>query len=111
MVRMLTGRPPGYFFPSPRSGSRGGIGHVKANFNPHDPTQNPPASAYLPGDDGLGNFQGFLAGQVPSDGAVDDVDMLDYFDDSLWPEPTCNDIVSCIVKQRELELARLPGAR
>ncbi len=109
LVRVLTGRPPGYFFPSPRKGAPPGIGPVKFPFNANDPSQNPLASSYLQGNDGLGEFEGFMPGTVPDTSAVDDLALLEYFDDSLWPEPACTDVASCLAENRRQILARLPG--
>ncbi len=95
MIRVSTGRPPGYFFPSPRKNAGKGLGVLPSNFVASDPSMNPPASSYLGGNDGLGAFMGFTPGAIPDDGAVDDLDALDYFDDSLWPDPVCDDPVSC----------------
>lgn len=108
-VRVFTGRPPGYFFPSPRKGARLGTGPIAGGFLPADPTLNPAASSYLPGDDGLNGFNGFLQGEVPDDGVVDELEMLDYFNDDLWPEPLCTDVASCLAERRQVILARLPG--
>jgi hypothetical protein len=95
-VRVFTGLPPGYFFPSPRKGARLGTGPIGHGFLESDPSMNPAASSYLPGDDGLGGFNGFLAGEIPDDGAVDDLELLDYFDDSLYPAAACADINACV---------------
>ena len=96
LIRVFTGRPPGFFFPSPKKGAKFGTGFLPPNFNPGDPNQNPLASTYLPGDDGLGTFNGFTAGQPPDDTAVDELDTLDYFDDSLYPSPNCDDPATCL---------------
>jgi hypothetical protein len=97
LVKVTTGRPIGYFLPSPRKGAPVGIGQMPLNFNLSDPTMNPPASSYFSGDDGLGTFQGFTDGQVPDDGAVDDLTILEYFDDGLYDPPACGDPVQCLL--------------
>lgn len=91
LIRLTTGLPPGYFFPSPRSGVAAGIGFLQKEFNKADPGQNPPASAYLKGDDGLGGFSGYSAGVTPDDTDVDSAAMLDFFNDDLWPDPKFDD--------------------
>jgi hypothetical protein len=96
LVRVTTGLPIGFFLPSPRGSSPLGVGRLPLNFNPGDPSQNPPASSYFAFDDGLGTFSGFANGVTPDDGAVDDVSMLDYFDDSLYGPPDCTDLETCI---------------
>lgn len=98
LVRVTTGLPLGYFLPSRRSGVGAGLGPIPSNFVATDPTMNPPASDYFAGDDGLGTFSGFADGVVPDDGAVDDLSMLDYFDDSLYPPSPCSDAVTCAQK-------------
>jgi hypothetical protein len=90
-VRLFTGLPPGYYFPSPRSAVAVGLGKLPLGFNASDPAQNPPASAYLPGNDGLGNFSGFSAGYLPDDTDVDGATMLDYFNDALYPDARFGD--------------------
>src|SRR5438552_3799157 len=67
LIRLTTGVPPGYFFPSPRSGISAGLGALQKGFNKADPSQNPPASSYLSGNDGLGDFSGYSAGIEPED--------------------------------------------
>ena len=95
MLRLGTGRPPGYFFPSPRKGAAHGLGILPPGMNFADPQQNPPASSYLGSDDGLGLFNGFQAGQPPDNSSVDDAQPLDYFNDDLWPDPNCPDGQNC----------------
>ena len=96
LVRVTTGLPIGYFLPSPRKGVGAGLGFLPDNFDPSDPTMNPPASSYFSGDDGLGAFSGFTSGEVPDDGAVDDLTVLDYFNTDLYPPPQCTDWISCL---------------
>jgi hypothetical protein len=96
LVRVTTGLPIGFFLPSPRRGAGVGIGQLPFNFDATDPAMNPPASSYFQGDDGLGAFSGFANGEIPSDGAVDDLSPLDYFDDGLYPDPNCSDPVHCL---------------
>lgn len=98
MTRLGTGYPPGFFFPSPRRSAGRGMGFVPLNFNAGDPSQNPPASAYLGDDDSLGGFMGFQAGVIPDNSAVDDAQPLDYFDDSLYPDANCTDPATCLAR-------------
>jgi hypothetical protein len=103
-LRLFTGRPPGYFFPSPRARAGPGLGPVAHGFLASDPGDNPPASSYLQGDDGLGTFDGFAPGVTPQATDVDGAQPLDYFDDSLYDIPTCSDLASCL--QAAFEHAR-----
>jgi len=96
LVRVFTGLPPGFFFPSPKKGAKVGSGFLPPGFNFQDTTFNPPASNYL-GNDGLPDgFSGFVAGVTPDDSSVDDLSELDYFDESLYAQPACNDTASCL---------------
>jgi hypothetical protein len=95
MIRLATGLPPGFFFPSPRAGAAKGVGTLPLNFLPSDPSMNPPASNYLPGNDGFGNWNGFTNTTNPEDTAVDQGGPLDYFNDGLYPPSPCGDPISC----------------
>lgn len=96
LVRVTTGLPMGYFLPSPRKNAAPGLGPTPLNFDPGNPAMNPPASEYFSNDDGLGTFAGFADGTIPDDGAVDDLSILDYFDDGLYDTPLCQDPVHCL---------------
>ena len=96
LVRVATGYPMGFFMPSPRKNAPPGLGGLPLNFSPSDPSMNPPPSSYFAFDDGLGPFNGFAPGDVPPDTAVDDLTILDYFDDGLYDPPVCNDLNTCI---------------
>jgi len=110
LVRMLTGLPPGWFFPSPRKGARKGLTAPTLTKSAFAEAKDQPASSYLPGDDGLSGFDGFVPGEIPNDGAVDDLEALDFYSDDLYPLGECPDLASCILEQRLLELSRIPGA-
>jgi hypothetical protein len=105
LVRVTTGYPIGFFMPSPRSNAPAGIGQLPLNFDSSDPSMNPPASSYFTGDDGLGAFSGFTDGAIPDDGAVDDLTILDYFNDGLYPPPNCSDPVSCLAAYQQAAFA------
>lgn len=96
LVKIFTGLPPGFFLPSPLSGAQKGTGLLPANFNPNDPSQNPPASSYM-GSDGLpSGWDGFLPGvDVPMD-AVNALATLDFFNCDNYPSPTCNNVGDCL---------------
>lgn len=96
MTRLYTGRPPGYFFPSPRRSAPKGLGFMPATMNFDDTSANPPASAYLGEDDGMSFFDGFQPGSIPDNSSVDGAQPLDYFDDGLYPASACTDPVSCL---------------
>jgi len=87
----LSGLPLGYFLPSPSKGVGAGLGPTKFPFNPSDPAQNPVASSYFNGDDGLGGFGGFDLTQIPPDTAADGTTALDYFNDDLYPSSNYSD--------------------
>jgi hypothetical protein len=99
LIRAVTGRPPGYWFPSPKGASGGVFSPPKFPFNFTDPAQNPPTSTYLPGDDGLGDLSGSLVGFQFADGAVDQAAPLDYFNDDLYPDTICpyGDAAKCFL--------------
>jgi hypothetical protein len=109
MTRLYTGRPPGYFFPSPRRGAGKGLGFMPANMDFADPAANPPTSAYLGEDDGIGLFDGFMAGQVPDNSSVDGAQPLDYFDDGMYPAGSCTDPVSCLEAMWQRNAAAVKG--
>lgn len=105
LIHAVTGRPPGYFFPSPRGASGIPFAPVPFDFNPSDPSQNPPTSDYL-GNDGVGDLSGYTDGFTYLNGAVDQVGPLDYFNDDLYPEPVCSDPAQCLAQALQ---AVLPG--
>jgi hypothetical protein len=96
LIRAVTGYPPGYWFPSPRGASSRYFAPVAAGFNPLDPAQNPPASHYLDTDDGTGNVPPIDIGYTLSVDAIDKVDAIDFWDDSLYPAPACSDPIACL---------------
>lgn len=107
MIRVYTGKPPSYFFPSPRPGLPPYLGILPANANLNDPLINPPASFYLAADDGFAGSS-FLAGDTPlPDSSVDDLEMLDYFDDDLYPAPACGDPISCFRAIRNTQIQNM----
>lgn len=94
-IRQVTGVPPGFFLPSPSKFAPPGLGFLPANFDPRDPLQNPPPSYYLAYDGGVQDFSFLAPGDTIDDGAVDDVEALDYFSSDAYPGPDCIDIASC----------------
>lgn len=96
LIRQISGFPPAYFMPSPRHNAPLGIGKLAFNFDPGNPAQNPPASYYLGLDSEVPSY-GFLGdGEVISDDAVDDVNMLDAFNSELYDDTNCLDPVQCM---------------
>jgi len=94
--RVFTGLPPGYFVPSPKPTAKKGTGFLPLDFDPFNADMNPVASSYM-GNEGLpGDFSGFIEGEIPDDSAVDDLTLLDYFDDNLFLDPVCTDPASCL---------------
>lgn len=102
LVRVLTGRPPGYFFGAPGVSSGSPFSLPKFPLNLTDPSQNPLASTLLGTDDGIGNVNGFLSGFQFGDGAADQTSPLPIFDDSLYPASPCTDTVQCLAKALQL---------
>jgi hypothetical protein len=107
LIHAVTGRPPGYWFPSPKGSKGGPWAPVPLNFLPTDPTMNPPTSTYLPGDDGVPDLSGFLDGLQFTEGSVDEVAMIDYFNNDLWPQPDCTDAAAC--QAQAILLLPIPG--
>jgi hypothetical protein len=104
-ARGLTGLPLGYFLPSPQKGVGTGLGPLPLNFNPGDPLQNPPASGFLGGDDGLGDFGGWDGTDPLPDDTMDDMQPLPYFVDDDYPSSPCNDAASCAAAAFAAQLA------
>jgi len=96
LFKVFTGLPPGYFLPSPRKSAPKGAGFLPFNFTSGDPTYNPIASSFLGNDGFPDGFSGFLPGVEPDDSAVNDLQLLDYFDESLYSEPICIDTATCL---------------
>lgn len=101
LVKVITGMSPGYFFPSRSKKAPTGVAPPPAGHSFTESEFNPPASSYLPGGDGLADFEGFTPGEVPDDGAVDDLEALDYFNNDLYPELDCPDFLSCLIDATE----------
>lgn len=108
LVKVITGLPPSFWFPSPRKNAPAGIKPPKPGTSFTDPENNPSASSYLPGDDGLASFDGFTPGETPDDSAVDDLEALDYFDDSLYAQQNCDDPITCMLEA--ISTAEVAGA-
>lgn len=102
LIRIVTGRPPGYFFPSPRGSKGGAFAPVESNFVASDPAHNPPASSYMGFNDGVPADPPIDIGYTISVTAVDQTDVLDYFNDSLYPAPLCTDPVQCLNQSIQL---------
>ena len=99
LIRAVTGRPPGYYFPSPR-GSAGGY-FAAPNYSLPLPSQStsPPASTYL-GNDGLpADLSGMVDCYEYAPTSVDQVEPLDYFNDDLYPATICpyDDPAKCLL--------------
>lgn len=107
IIRATTGLPPGFFFPSPLGAQSKYFAPVPANFDPRNTAMNPPPSFYLGEDDGLEDVQPLILGFAPGDGAVDDIGILDFFDDELYPVSTCSDPTQCIQTAVNLGIATI----
>lgn len=109
LIRSLTGLPPAFFFPSPRKGAPLGLGFLPANFNPADPAQNPPASYYLGLDGGVPSLDALDPDTPVPDSLVDGADMLDAFDNSLFPSTGCADTAQCLQQAEQGLVASIYG--
>lgn len=96
LIAAVTGRPPGYWFPSPRGSGGGAFAPVGSNYLPSDPSQNPKVSSYLGYEDGITNTPPLDIGFTVGVTVVDHVDIMDYFNDALYPAPTCTDPAKCL---------------
>jgi hypothetical protein len=96
LIHAVTGRPPGYWFPSPRGA---GAGHFAPSGSPFQfaggKWQLAP-SAFLSGNEGLPDLTPYAADFLLADTAVDQAAPLDYFNDDLYPEPACTDPAACL---------------
>jgi hypothetical protein len=107
LIHALTGRPPGYWFPSPKAAKGSPFAPVPANFNFRDSAMNPPTSSYLPHDDGIGDFGAAFDGFQFADVAVDATAPLDYFNNDLYPLPACTDPEQCLEAARRLLIPKV----
>lgn len=98
LIRVFTGRPPGYFFGVKGINASSPFSIPKLPLNLTDPAQNPPASSFFSSDDGIGDTSAFQSGFTFADGAADQTDPLPIFDDSLYPASPCTDPVQCLAK-------------
>jgi hypothetical protein len=94
---VLTRRPLGYWFPSPRAHPSPGQAPVPIPSGPGTAPTFPLASSFLGEDDGLAAFPFPQLGFVSTASAVDDIDALDFFIDELYPAPQCADPVKCLI--------------
>lgn len=85
-IRQVTGLPPAFFLPSPSKSAPKGLGFLPSNFDPANPLQNPPASYYLPFDDGMPSLDFVTPGVPVSDDVVDTGQPLGYFDSSAYTD-------------------------
>jgi len=99
LIRVVTGRAPGYFFPSPRGKAGGPFAPVPGNFNCADPATNPPASHYLGTDDGIDGLSVPATGFEYTSNDTDQAQQLDYFDDDLYSDNGCpSDPSECLLR-------------
>lgn len=91
IIHAVTGRPPGYWFPSPKGGAGSPFAPVPSNFLASNPAMNPPTSHYLSYDDGFDQLPTPDLTFQFADASVDGGRPLDYFDDDLYPTNACPD--------------------
>jgi hypothetical protein len=99
LIHALTGRPPGYWFPSPRGSAGGPFAPPSFPFNFADPSQNPPTSSYLSNDGLPADLSGVVNCYEYTADAVDTVAPLDFFNDDLYPDTLCpyEDPAKCLL--------------
>jgi hypothetical protein len=98
LIRAVTGRPPGYWFPSPKGAAGGAFAPVLPFVTASGAIGGPTASDLLAADDGLLDTSSFFDGTQYMAGAVDQIAPLDYFDNTLYPESLCpNGASSCLI--------------
>jgi len=108
LVKVITGLSPGFWFPSPRKNAKKGTGPTPVGAKFTDSDVNPPASSYLPGNDGLEGFDGFTSGELPDDTVVDSLAPLDYFNDAAYTQQNCADPITCMLEA--ISTAEVAGA-
>jgi hypothetical protein len=96
LITAVTGRPPGFWFPSPRGAAGGAFAPVGSNYLPGVAALNPPVSSYLGFEDGIGNVPPLALPFALADNVVDTSQPVDAFNDSLFPSPVCKDPALCI---------------
>lgn len=109
LIHALTGRPPGYWFPSPRAAKGSPFAPVPSDFNFRDKSMNPPTSSYLSQDDGTGDITLDFGEFGYADGAVDATAPLDYFNADLYPLPECTDPAQCLAESMRRGLFQTNG--
>lgn len=110
LIRVFTGRPPGYFFGAPGVSAGSPFSLPKFPLHLTDTSQNPLASSYFSHDDGIGPISGFMQDYTIGDGAADDAEPLPYFDDDLYPASPCTDPVACLVKVAQQATVKTNGS-
>jgi hypothetical protein len=87
LIRVVTGRPPGYFFPSPKGSAGGLFAPAAGTFLP--PGASPAASSMLSNDGLPDDLSGMVDCYEYAPTSVDQVDPLDYFNNDLYPQTLC----------------------
>jgi hypothetical protein len=99
LIQAVTGRPPGYWFPSPKGAAGGVFAPPPKTFTYAAPGTIAPASSML-ANDGLPADLGAVVNcyeYAPT--AVDQVQPLDYFNADLYPATLCpyDDAAKCLL--------------
>jgi len=89
LIRAVTGHPPGYWFPSPRGSKGGPFAPIGLPFNFQQYAAANPTSNFLSTDDGIGDPGSYFDGLMFTDGDANQAQMLDYFNDDLYPANMC----------------------
>jgi hypothetical protein len=96
LIHAVTGRPPGYWFPSPRGAAAGHFAPAGSPFAPIGDAWGQATSDFLSGDEGIPDLSAYASDFLLADTAVDQAGPLDYFNSDLYPEPTCADPAACL---------------
>jgi hypothetical protein len=99
LIQAATGRPPGYWFPSPRGAAGGVFAPPAIPFTYASPGAIAPASALLTNDGLPSDLSGVVNCYEYVATAVDQVAPLDYFNPDLYPDTLCpyNDPARCLL--------------
>jgi hypothetical protein len=110
LIHAVTGRPPGYWFPSPRGSSGGHFAPAGSPFQFVGGKWQTPPSDFLSGNEGLPDLSGYATDFLLADTSVDAAAPLDYFNDDLYPLSACTDAASCLAAAVRVAVGESPSA-
>jgi hypothetical protein len=99
LITAVTGRPPGYWFPSPKGAAGGNFAPPAYTLPLPAQSTTPPASSYLSNDGLPDDLSGMVDCYEYTATAVDEVAPLDYFNNDLYPATLCpyDDPAKCLL--------------